>query len=235
MFGPDFFLEIGKLFVQQVENSNWTPLVSVLLEGAVGCGKTALASRLAMSSGFPYVKLISPENMIGYPESGKCGRIAKIFDDAYKSPLSAIVIDGIERLLDYVPIGPRFSNAVLQTLLILLKRQPPAGKKLLIIATSSSKDVLEAMELMDAFNAVVHLPNVESGEEVSRILEELSVFEAQDLFLIAKQFSGTVPIKKLLMVAAMAQQGEEGTLVERFYQCMADYGMSSGASFTIKN
>jgi len=92
-----------------------------------------------------------------------------------------------------------------------------------------SQDVLEAMELMDAFNAVVHLPNVEvqykllfiyqpvraliihspypqSGEEVSRILEELSVFEAQDLFLIAKQFSGTVPIKKLLMVAAMAQQ-----------------------------
>jgi len=67
MFGPDFFLEIGKLFVQQVENSNWTPLVSVLLEGAVGCGKTALASRLAMSSGFPYVKLISPENMIGLP------------------------------------------------------------------------------------------------------------------------------------------------------------------------
>jgi vesicle-fusing ATPase len=40
---------------------------------------------------------------------------------------------------DYVPIGPRFSNAVLQTLLVLLKRQPPPGKKLLILGTSSSK------------------------------------------------------------------------------------------------
>jgi hypothetical protein len=91
---------------------------------------------------------------------------------------------------DYVPIGPRFSNAVLQTLLVLLKRQPPPGKKLLILGTSSSKvrtpclvfphrtrdpsmllvlildyrhkqDVLEAMEFMEVFNAVVSLPNVE--------------------------------------------------------------------------
>jgi len=29
----------------------------------------------------------------------------------------------IERLLEYVAIGPRFSNVVLQALLILLKRQ----------------------------------------------------------------------------------------------------------------
>ncbi len=53
------------MFVQQVENSNRTPLVSVLLEGAVGCGKTSLATTVAMQSGFPYVKLVSPEHLIG--------------------------------------------------------------------------------------------------------------------------------------------------------------------------
>lgn len=31
-----------------------------------------------------------------------------------QSPLSVIVLDDIERLLEYVAIGPRFSNAVLQ-------------------------------------------------------------------------------------------------------------------------
>ncbi len=76
---------------------------------------------------------------LGYSEAGKCSKISKFFEDAYKSPLSIVVIDDIERLLDYVAIGPRFSNAVLQTLLVLLKRQPPPGKKLLILATSSSK------------------------------------------------------------------------------------------------
>lgn len=31
-----------------------------------------------------------------------------------QSPASVIVLDDIERLLEYVAIGPRFSNAILQ-------------------------------------------------------------------------------------------------------------------------
>jgi vesicle-fusing ATPase len=38
----------------------------------------------------------------------------QVFEDAYKSPLSIVILDDIERLLEYVAIGPRFSNAVLQ-------------------------------------------------------------------------------------------------------------------------
>lgn len=55
----------------------------------------------------------------------------QIFDDAYKSQLSCVVVDDIERLLDYVPIGPRFSNLVLQALLVLLKKPPPKVRILL--------------------------------------------------------------------------------------------------------
>lgn len=51
--------------------------------------------------------------------------LIQVFDDAYKSQLSCVVVDDIERLLDYVPIGPRFSNLVLQALLVLLKKAPP--------------------------------------------------------------------------------------------------------------
>lgn len=56
----------------------------------------------------------------------------QIFDDAYKSQLSCVVVDDIERLLDYVPIGPRFSNLVLQALLVLLKKPPPKVRVLLL-------------------------------------------------------------------------------------------------------
>ncbi len=38
-------------------------------------------------------------------------------------------------------IGPRFSNLILQVLLVLVKKQPPAGRKLLVIGTSSNGDV----------------------------------------------------------------------------------------------
>lgn len=63
----------------------------------------------------------------------------QIFDDAYRSTLSCIVVDNIERLLDYGPIGPRYSNLTLQALLVLLKKEPPAGRKLLVLCTSSRR------------------------------------------------------------------------------------------------
>ena len=62
--------KISSLF-EQIKNSNVISLLSVLLEGEPGCGKTALASYLALHSGFPYVKIISPESLVKYMENGK--------------------------------------------------------------------------------------------------------------------------------------------------------------------
>jgi len=52
-----------------------------------------------MNSDYPFIKLITPENMVGYSEMSKMNEINKIFNDSYKSPLSVIVIDSLERLL----------------------------------------------------------------------------------------------------------------------------------------
>jgi len=112
-----------RALVEQVRVSEKTPMLTCLLEGAAGSGKTALAATLAIGSEFPFMKLVSADNMVGKSEMEKCQALAKVFEDAYKSPLSLIVLDDIERLLEYVAIGPRFSNVVLQALLILLKRR----------------------------------------------------------------------------------------------------------------
>uniref|UniRef100_A0AAR2LEM7 Vesicle-fusing ATPase n=1 Tax=Pygocentrus nattereri TaxID=42514 RepID=A0AAR2LEM7_PYGNA len=164
-------LEDGELLVQQTKNSDRTPLVAVLLEGPPHSGKTALAAKIAEDSQFPFIKICSPDKMIGNSEVSKCQAIKKIFDDAYKSQLSCVVVDDIERLLDYVPIGPRFSNLVLQALLVLLKKAPPQGRKLLIIGTTSRKDVLQEMEMLDAFSTTIHIPNISSGEHLVEALE----------------------------------------------------------------
>jgi vesicle-fusing ATPase len=126
-FSPhiDNILEDGKLFVNQVRDSVSEPLLSVLLHGPPGSGKTALAAKIAMDSGFPFIKLVSPENMIGQNEMAKINYLNKVFTDAYKSPQNIVVVDNIERIIDWVPIGPRFSNLVLQTLMVLLTKQPP--------------------------------------------------------------------------------------------------------------
>lgn len=88
--------------------------------------------------------------------------------------------DDIERLLEYVAIGPRFSNPVLQALLVLVKKQPPAGRKLLIIGTTSGGEVLESMGLAAAFNVQLHVPALRP-EEVAAVLAQRGAFAPGDI------------------------------------------------------
>ena len=92
-------LRSGQLFVEQVRTSTRTPLVSLLLHGPPGTGKTALAATIAQASEFPFIKLITPDNMVGFSEAQKIHAISKVFADSSKSPMSVVVVDNIERLL----------------------------------------------------------------------------------------------------------------------------------------
>ena len=49
--------------------------------------------------------------------------------DAHRSALSVIVIDEIERLLDYNPIGPRFNNNMFQAFAVMMKKIPSEVQK----------------------------------------------------------------------------------------------------------
>lgn len=180
----------GQLYTQQAQALESSGLVSILLEGPPNSGKTALAAELALRSDFPFIKICSPEDMVGFTESAKCLQIRKIFDDAYRSTLSCIVVDNLERLLDYGPIGPRYSNLTLQALLVLLKKQPPKGRKLLILCTSSRRQVLEDMEMLSAFTTILHVPNLSKPEHVIAVLEECDLFNKQELASLAKKMNG---------------------------------------------
>ncbi|XP_034073426.1 vesicle-fusing ATPase-like [Gymnodraco acuticeps] len=220
-------LEDGELLVQQTKNSERTPLVSVLLEGPPNSGKTALAAKIAEESQFPFIKICSPDTMIGHSEIAKCQAIKKIFEDAYKSQLSCVVVDDIERLLDYVPIGPRFSNLVLQALLVLLKKTPPKGRKLLIIGTTSRKDVLQEMEMLNAFSTTIHIPNISRGEQLVEALELLGSFQDAERADIAKRVKDKtlwIGVKKLLMLIEMSIQVDSGFRVNKFMSLLKEEG-----------
>lgn len=220
----------GGLLVAQVKTSKRTPLVSVLLHGPPGSGKTALAATIAISSEFPFIKLISPESMVGFSEVAKMNHISKVFADAYKSPFSVVVIDAIERLLDWVAIGPRFSNSVLQTLLVLMKKAPPKNHKLLILATSSQRSILDQMELVDAFNSSIYVPNITTLAAVDKVLASLGQFDEKERAQIAKSLKAAgveldvaVGVKKLIYMAEMALQDEDK--VEKFVITMQEEGV----------
>ena len=106
-FSPfiDDILNAGRLIVKQVQDKDSAPRFRTLLWGPPGSGKTALAAKLALDSKFPFIKMITPDNMIGFSEGMKMEHMRRIFDDAYKSPLSIILIDNIESIIEWVPIG----------------------------------------------------------------------------------------------------------------------------------
>ncbi|KAH8059943.1 hypothetical protein JL722_4894 [Aureococcus anophagefferens] len=229
--------------VEQTRVSSKTPLMTVLLEGRVATGKTALAAYTAAHAEFPFVRVLSADAMIGYSESAKCQHIQKFFMDArepartsnlqddfkrtlrprferstsaidsYKSNLSLIVVDDVERILEYTPVGPRFSNTVLQTLLVLLKKAPPEDhRKLMVIATTSVANHLADLQLTDAFNVVLNVPQLESPEEIAAALADRVPDDAQRA-AIAAAINKPIGVKQLLMVLEMARD-PEGTGVD---------------------
>lgn len=219
-------IQDGKLLINQTKMGSLVSPVSMLLEGKVGSGKTALAAHLAFRlSSFPFIKVVSAENMIGFSESAKCQAIKKIFDDAYKSELSCVIVDDIERLLDYVPIGPRFSNVILQALIVLLKKKLKKGRKLLIIGTTSCRDVLDQMQILPCFNTVINVPEL-SQAYIVEVLSKLGTFNEAELSTIRKDLSSNLPkvtvsMKNLASIVEMACQSDDR--VNKFISLLEKY------------
>ncbi|KAI0775896.1 AAA-domain-containing protein [Trametes elegans] len=240
----DDILHSGELFVDQVRVSTRTPLVSVLLHGPAGTGKTALAATIAQASQFPFMKLLTPDSMVGFSEAQKVAAIAKVFQDSYKSPLSVIVVDNLERLLDFTPIGPRFSNSVLQTLMVLLARRPPKGRRLLILATTSQRPVLTDLGLGEVFDAELRVPPIASLRALDTVLREVELFpdadgrrravrmlaqagfpeDADEMGADEMGARMSVGIKKLLSMVEMARQEPEAA-AERLTSALMGLGM----------
>uniref|UniRef100_A0A8C9KU58 Vesicle-fusing ATPase n=1 Tax=Panthera tigris altaica TaxID=74533 RepID=A0A8C9KU58_PANTA len=209
-------LEDGELLGHQTKNSDRTPLVSVLLEGPPHSGKTALAAKIAEESNFPFIKICSPDKMIGFSETAKCQAMKKIHVCTHVH-------------IYYVPIGPRFSNLVLQALLVLLKKAPPQGRKLLIIGTTSRKDVLQEMEMLNAFSTTIHVPNIATGEQLLEALELLGNFKDKERTTISQQVKGKkvwIGIKKLLMLIEMSLQMDPEYRVRKFLALLREEGAS---------
>ncbi|KAG7144562.1 Vesicular-fusion protein SEC18 like [Verticillium longisporum] len=88
-------------YVNTLKEGQVLDRMSVLFHGPAESGKTAIASHIAMLSEYPFVKLVSPQNLTPFrDEFGKKDYLSKVFADAYKSPLSIVILDNFEQLID---------------------------------------------------------------------------------------------------------------------------------------
>lgn len=164
--------EVGKLIkdIEQQLKIAKSPetkcrLTTALLTGEHGSGKTALLANLACNAGMDYTKMIRADTLLGMTERDKCNYIRDVFEESYKSPLSLILIDDIERIIEYVSVGPRFSNQILQTLLILINKEPPvANHRLMVVCATSQYHSLRTMFIESIFQIIEPIPNVKPDD-----------------------------------------------------------------------
>jgi vesicle-fusing ATPase len=132
-----------------------------------------MACHAALQSNIPFVRMLSAESLLGYNEASKCVRIRKTFEEADRSATSLIVIDDLERILEYVPIGPRFSNAILQSLSVLLRKAPAPDHRLFLLCTTSDSLLMRELELAECFDNILYMPIIESSTEMNKLIETL--------------------------------------------------------------
>ncbi|CAI5745859.1 unnamed protein product [Peronospora destructor] len=213
--------------IDQVRSNDKTPLMSVLLHGERGAGKTALATYCAVASEFPLVRLVKASELISRAESGKCLFINNLFEEAYRSPLSIIILDDIERLIDYVGMGPRFSNLVLQALMVLVCNPVPvAGRKLVVIGITSNLTALQGVELSDVFDLCLEVPQLTQKDELEMVLTHtgLPVANNQKDEVLTLLSDRPISVKKLLLVMEMAKEelsrtGESKITAQQLIEC----------------
>lgn len=153
--------------------------INILVHGDKGCGKSALARHIASILEFPFVKIIGNDMYIGKTDQERIAELKTIYFDLDKSRTSVIILDDIERLLNYVRCGHIFSNAIFQTVMMLLDKifvdDDKQDYKLCIIVTTAAYDFLNTyLECCPYFTFQVEIPAITDMETVTKIIGKQS-------------------------------------------------------------
>merc|ERR1711972_1050354 len=107
--------------------------------------------------------------------------------------------------MDYVRVGPRFNNLVLQAMFALIKKQPPKmGRRLLVIGTTSEPGFLEEVDLLRVFNAAITVPLLSAAEHYKIVLQDLPGFTPGVVQEICAELARRqIGIRTVLLIAEM--------------------------------
>lgn len=150
------------------------PLVTILLQGPPGVGKSAWLAQLgSLAGGFTFRRHVTAQEWVSVGDEAACDALVQAVQDAHQCPNSLLLLDELEALVQYVPLqGGRVSLPRLHTLLSVLGRAPAkAGRVGVVVATTSlSEATLKALGLWEKFSLRFSLPLVETSEHLRVLL-----------------------------------------------------------------
>lgn len=226
-FVPHGIVDYGQKFIDQknslikflsgLDTEDGERLMTFCISGEPGTGLTSFAVSMA-NNRFDYIKVVNAKSMVGKSEDAVCQELRNVFEDAYRSRESAIIIDDIDSVIDFSPIGPRFANKIFQACLVFLKERPPRGHKLAVFVTTCARSNLELIGMTSRyFYKELILTPLSDAKEVITIAESilqmkvtLSEQEEKDANEFFKISGNAIPIKRCIEALDIAKRQAKG-------------------------
>lgn len=159
--------EVEGIVEQLLDSKSHPQPALVLLHGAPGTGKTAMAVQVATSAPFNFVKMIDAESLLQRSEQQRVHIISEAFADAQKVESGLIVLDSLERIVELIQAGSRimFSHRILHVIKTLVGATPRAGSRLMVLATTSeSSTILDTVLGVNAlFRSHIETPRIKTA------------------------------------------------------------------------
>jgi SpoVK/Ycf46/Vps4 family AAA+-type ATPase len=132
-----------------------------LITGPSYIGKTTLAAHVAKNTGYSCVKLISSETLVN--SYSKDIDLFDKFKSGYNSDTLIVILDGVERLIEYSKVGSAcaFNNKILQVIYMLMDKVVEPNKKLVVLLTSSKPELMKELDLFELCTEVYELDDWE--------------------------------------------------------------------------
>lgn len=174
----------------------------ILLTGPPKSGKTSLSIHYALNLGAPFIRRLSGADLIHMSDdTARVAAITNIFSDAYRSSHAVLILDDIEHLIQWGAIGARYSNMILQTLMLCISRAPPSACRLHVIATSSSPLLLQELGILSVFDQHVIVPLLTDASHYLAFLGEKEWKEASIPLLEEKYGEKGCPVGRMCSLA----------------------------------
>lgn len=132
--------------------------MNILVTGRERTGKTKLVCDVAKKSGIECIKFVCSEDLIITPD--RAIAIYEIFKRASATEESIVILDGLEYLIEYSPLGNIYTNKVLQVIFACLNMVVTSGNKLTTVITSSNPSLMDMLGIVKLMNKTYHIDGV---------------------------------------------------------------------------
>ncbi len=165
------------IILDKIKNLKKGNLITFMIQGDSYIGKTTLACHIAKKSELSCIKFVNSEKLLNCIHKEQ--QLYDIFEQGYKTESFVLILDSVEKIIEYSKLGHVYNNKLLQTIYALLSKIIDPTKKITIILTSSNTKLMEQLD----FNNICNYNYVLNDEFISEYNTNISEYFKNKKFI----------------------------------------------------